>query len=166
MSPRVEDPFITALYAGQVHDLTRFVTSLVNGDRNSADDVVQETFIRAWRYRATLERPPEQLRSWLFTVARRIVINNWRSSQRRPRVVTHIVPEVVEGDATDVVDTRHVVSSALEKLSPPHRQVLTEVYVHDLSVEQIAGRLRIPAGTVKSRTHYALMALKQALVVE
>lgn len=160
MTTAAEDQFITTLYAEHARGLTRFVTDLVAGDRSAADDVVQETFIRAWRHRAVLQQSPMPLRGWLLTVARRIVINNWRSSQRRPELVTSTVPDIPDIDATNSVDTRQLVRFALQQLSPLHQQVLIERYVHGSTVDEAASRLGVPPGTIKSRLHYALIALR------
>ena len=72
----------------QLHDehagaLWGYCLRLTGHDRSRAEDVVQETFLRAWRHRAVLDSPPPAVRSWLFTVARNIVIDEWRTSRAR-----------------------------------------------------------------------------------
>ena len=151
----------------QLHDehaaaLWRFCLGLVSNDRTRAEDVVQETMLRAWRHREVLESPPPQLRSWLFTVARNIVIDEWRSRRAHPETPVAELPE----DATDTTDElllSWVVSEALSRLSADHRAVLLECYYRRRSVAEAAVRLGVPEGTVKSRAHYALRALKLAL---
>ena len=76
----------------QVHDehadvLWRFCLRLVGNDRARAEDVTQETLLRAWRHHAVLDGSPAAVRSWLFTVARNIVIDDWRSRKARPETV-------------------------------------------------------------------------------
>jgi RNA polymerase sigma-70 factor (ECF subfamily) len=96
-------------------------------------------------------------------VAKRIVIDEWRSTSRRPEVLTDQVPEqTVEDTAQHSVD-RQLLRAALRTLSTEHRQVLLECYFRGASVAQAAQTLRVPPGTIKSRTHYALHALRQAL---
>jgi RNA polymerase sigma-70 factor (ECF subfamily) len=152
----------------ELHDqhagaLWRYVMGLTNGDSYRAQDVVQETLLRAWRNPAVLERTGGSARGWLFTVAKRIVIDEWRSTVRRPEVVTALVPEQPVEDVDDQTVDRQLVLAALRTLSTDHRQVLLECYFHGASVAEAAQTLGVPPGTVKSRTHYALHALRQAL---
>lgn len=144
--------------------LSTFVAGLVGGDRAKAQDVVQETFLRAWRSPEVLESANGSVRGWLFTVARRIVIDQWRSDSRRPELVTDSPPEptTTDDDAERVVD-RQVVVTALRSLSEEHRRVLVESYFFGSTLEQTAKTLGVPVGTVKSRTHYALRAMRAIL---
>ena len=155
---------LRALHDQHAHALWSYVVGLTNGDRGRAQDVVQETLLRAWRNPAVLEQASGSGRSWLFTVAKRIVIDEWRSARRRPQVVTDQIPEqtVIADTAQQTVD-RHVVMAALRTLSAEHRQVLLECYFRGASVADAAETLGVPQGTVKSRTHYALHALRQAI---
>jgi hypothetical protein len=106
---------LRALHDEHAHSLLSYVVGLTNGDRATAQDVVQATLLRAWRNAAVLERTG--VRSWLFTVARRIVIDQWRSASRRPEVLTDHVPEhAVEGTAQQTVD-RQLVRAVLQTLS-------------------------------------------------
>lgn len=154
----------------QVHDehadvLWRFCLHLVGNDRAHAEDVTQETLLRAWRHRTVLESPPAAVRSWLFTVARHIVIDDWRSRRSHPETIVAEAPEQrrAEDDATDQLLLSWVVAEALTHLSPDHRTVLLECYYRGRPVSEVADTLGVPVGTVKSRTHYALRALKLAL---
>ena len=144
--------------------LWHFCLRLVGNDRVRAEDVVQETLLRAWRHHEILESPPPAVRAWLYTVARNIVTDEWR----RRRVVTETsVADVPEGapdeDSTDQLLLSWMVAEAIAGLSPDHRAVLLECYYRGRPVAEVARRLGIPEGTVKSRTHYALRALKLAL---
>jgi RNA polymerase sigma-70 factor (ECF subfamily) len=152
----------------ELHDqharaLWAFVVQLTRGDRGRAQDVVQETLLRAWRNPRVLAQADGSARGWLFTVARRIVIDEWRSSRTRREQVTDQVPERPVADATDPVADREVLLAAMRTLSPEHREILLECYYRGSSVAEAARTLGIPAGTVKSRTHYALRALKLAI---
>ena len=154
----------------QVHDehadvLWRFCLRLVGNDRVHAEDVAQETFLRAWRHRTVLESPPAAVRSWLFTVARNIVIDDWRSRRVRPETLVADVPEQrrAEDEATDQLLLSWVVAEALTHLPTDHRTVLLECYYRGRAVSEVAQSLGVPVGTVKSRTHYALRALRLAL---
>ena len=152
----------------QLHDehaelLWRFCLRLVGQDRGRAEDVVQETMLRAWRHQAILEGEPPAVRAWLFKVARNIVIDEWRSRRARGETPVADVPESELDDQTDQLLLAWVVAEALTQLTLDHRAVLLECYFRGLPVSEAARRLGVPEGTVKSRTHYALRALKLAL---
>ena len=104
------------------------------------------------------------LRAWLYTVARNIVIDEWRRQRTRRETPVAEVPERGTGDdAVDQLLLSWVVAEAITRLSPEHRAVLLECYYRGRPVAEAARRLGVPEGTVKSRTHYALRALKLAL---
>jgi len=153
----------------QLHDehaaaLWHFCLRLVGNDRARAEDVVQETMLRAWRHRAVLESSPPALRAWLFTVARNIVIDEWRRLRSHSEAPVADVPERgTDDDVSDQLLLSWVVAEAVTRLSPDHRAVLLECYYRGRPVAETARRLGVPEGTVKSRTHYALRALKLAL---
>lgn len=162
-------PESAAVLMKQLHDehaaaLWGYCLSLTGRDHARAEDVVQETLLRAWRNYDRLEEGRGSVRAWLFTVARNIVIDEWRTKRAQSELP---VPEVPEGreptDQTDQMLLSWVVADALLTLSPDHRAVLVECYFKGASVAQAAHRLGIPDGTVKSRTHYALRALRLAL---
>jgi RNA polymerase sigma-70 factor (ECF subfamily) len=138
----------------------------LTGDRFAAEDVLQETLVRAWRHAGSLTTSAGSIRAWLFTVARNIVVDHARARASRPAEVAHtpeLAPELRD-HAQQVVDSITAID-ALDRLSEEHRIVLEQLYIHDLSVAQAAEVLKIPPGTVKSRAHYALKALRDALAV-
>ena len=153
----------------QLHDehaaaLWGFCLRLTGGNRAQAEDVAQETLLRAWRNAAVLEKSTGSVRAWLFTVARNIVIDEWRTKRSQSELTVAEVPDVVRtDDQTDQLLLSWLVAEALSKLSTDHRAVLLECYYRGLSVAEASQRLGVPEGTVKSRTHYALRALKLAL---
>jgi len=153
-----------ALHDEHAAGLWRFCLRLVNNDRSRAEDVVQETLLRAWRHRAVLEGSPASVRAWLFTVARNIVIDDWRSHRDHAELPFAEVPDDrVQEDGSDHLLLSWVVADALTRLSPDHQAVLLQCYYRGRPVAEAARRLGVPEGTVKSRTHYALRALKLAL---
>jgi RNA polymerase sigma-70 factor (ECF subfamily) len=152
------------LHAEHATALWGYCVRLTGNDRVRAEDVVQETLLRAWRHFSVLDESQGSVRAWLFTVARNIVIDEWRSRRTRGDVTVADVPEPADpGDHTDQLLMSWVVADALTKLSSEHRAVLLECYYRGLSVADAARHLGVPEGTVKSRTHYALRALRLAL---
>jgi RNA polymerase sigma-70 factor (ECF subfamily) len=160
------DELLRTLHDEHAHALWTYVVRLTRGDRARAQDVVQETLLRAWRTPSVLGQSHGSARGWLYTVARRIVIDEWRLARGRPEHITDVVPELPPSEldtvATRTVD-RVLVVSALRTLSAEHRDVVLECYFRGSSVAEAATSLGIPPGTVKSRTHYALRALRLAM---
>ena len=154
---------LRALHDSYAHALWSYVVGLNGGDRIKAQDVVQETMLRAWRNEAVLEQAAGSQRGWLFAVARHIVIDEWRSTHAHPEIVTDQVPEQPVEDAAQQTVDRQLVSAALRTLSSEHREVLLECYFRGASVAEAAKTLGVPPGTIKSRAHYALHALRRAL---
>jgi RNA polymerase sigma-70 factor (ECF subfamily) len=153
----------------QLHDehaaaLWGFCLRLTGQDRARAEDVVQETLLRAWRHLDVLDRSQGSVRAWLLTVARNIVIDDWRTRRSQSEYLVADVPEGTgTGDHTDELLLSWIVAEAVTKLSQEHRAVLLECYYRGASVAEAARRLGVPEGTVKSRTHYALHALRLVL---
>jgi RNA polymerase sigma-70 factor (ECF subfamily) len=144
--------------------LWSYCLRLTGQDRARAEDVAQETLLRAWRRIEVLEATQGSVRSWLFTVARNIVIDEWRTKRSQKEFAVAEVPEG-EGlsDRTDQLLQSWMVAEAVTTLSPEHRAVLLQCYYRGVSVAEAARHLGVPEGTVKSRTHYALRALRLAL---
>ncbi|WP_434093947.1 sigma-70 family RNA polymerase sigma factor [Nonomuraea pusilla] len=159
-----DEAVVSALYREYHRPLLAFVVRLTAGDRQWAEDVVQETMIRAWRSADRLDPDAVSLMPWLATVARRIVIDDRRRRDARPQesgdapLASMTVPDELEGLLHQVV-----VSEALKALSPAHREILHETVLRDRSVNDAARALGIPVGTVKSRVYYAVRALRVAL---
>jgi RNA polymerase sigma-70 factor (ECF subfamily) len=157
-----DDGLVRTLYAEHAGPLLRYALHLTSGDRQRAEDIVQETLLRAWQHPdAIAERPP---RPWLFAVARNLAVDAYRARKARPREVGEAALELIPApDEADRALESWAVADALKALRPEHRSVLLETYYRGHSVAEAAVILGIPAGTVKSRTFYALRALKLAL---
>ena len=138
---------------------------LVSGDRQRAEDLVQETLLRAWRHPEALDPERGSVRAWLFTTARNLAIDAWRRrSARVGEVITDELPEPPQlTDEADRAVEAWMVAEALARLSQTHREVLVECFYQGRSVAEAAARLGVPPGTVKSRTHYALRSLRLVL---
>jgi RNA polymerase sigma-70 factor, ECF subfamily len=157
-------PGMKELYDRYAKPLLRFLLRLTAGDRHLAEDLMQETMLRAWRNLNSLPTDPEHCRMWLFTVARRVAIDAARARHARPAEM--LVADLTWRARDDVIEgivAVHTIRSALPKLSPDHRAVLVELYYWDNSVAETAVRLGIPEGTVKSRAHYALCSMRAAV---
>ena len=158
-----DEQLIHVLHAEHGDALWRYACRLTGGDEARAQDAVQETLLRAWRNTRVLGESPEHARRWLFRTLRSRVIDEWRYRRNRPEVVTDTLPEQHAADHADSALQGLLVAEALRKLSSAHREVLMECFYGGRSVAEAAERLAIPPGTVKSRLHYALRALKLAL---
>lgn len=157
-----DDERLAALYEVHAGPIRRYVVRLT-GSTTSADDVVQETLLRAWRTPRILEQDPSTTRAWVITVARHIIIDEARSARRRHEHPVAEVPERATNDDTDRLFDAMLIGDALATVSDEHRAVIVAAYYGGRSVDEIAGELGIPGGTVKSRMHYGLRALRLAL---
>ncbi|PPK65624.1 sigma-70 family RNA polymerase sigma factor [Actinokineospora auranticolor] len=160
---RADEALVRALHGEHGPSLLAYATRLT-GDRAAAEDVVQEAFVRAWRNAGALAAAPDTVRAWLFTVARNLVVDRARALAARPAEVTELAPAdpVLHDHAQRVVDSMSVLA-AIDRLSADHRRVLVEIYFHDRSVADAARALGVAPGTVKSRSHYAVRALRAVL---
>lgn len=167
--PRVTSPadqeaaLMKALYDEHAPALWRYALRLT-GDRTRAEDVVQETLLRAWQHPEVVSDAERSARGWLFTVARNMIIDESRSARVRSEV--HPVGGAPEQAGPDEVNTaldRLLIAEAMVALSTEHRAVVERSYYRGWTTAQIAADLGIAEGTVKSRLHYAVRALRLTL---
>jgi RNA polymerase sigma-70 factor, ECF subfamily len=157
------DAVIRELYAHHARALHGYV-QLFCPDRASADDIVQETFIRAWRHLPRLSAGDRPVRPWLFRVARNLLIDANRAARARPMIVQEqAAGEPGTDSGLEEILDRQLVSDALRHLSPAHRAVLVETFYRGGTLATVARELGIPHGTARSRLHYALDALRRQL---
>jgi RNA polymerase sigma-70 factor (ECF subfamily) len=155
----------------QVHEqhaasLFAYLYRLTLGDRGLAEDLLQETMLRAWRHIRQVPPDYESQRRWLFTVARHAAIDAARNRGRRPSEVDvgdALTRIEAEGDEMESALAAHVVARALPALSELHRSVVVGLYLGGLSTAEMADQLGVPEGTVKSRAHYAIRALRAVI---
>ncbi len=162
--PVADEQLVRALYEEHAGPLLGYVRRLT-GDPGRAEDVVQEALLRAWQHPQAFEpgRERSSVRGWLFTVARNLVVDGERARKARPREVSVIgEPSPKVDPRLDQVLLHWEMTDVLAALSAEHRAVVLELYYRDQSVSQAAQTLGIPEGTVKSRAHYALRALRNA----
>lgn len=157
---------LAALQREHGRPLFALLLRLCDGDRQRAEDLVQETLVRAWQHPEALRAENfDSVRPWLLTVARRLAIDARRARQARPAEVGDAVLEnarVISDHAERAAATLDV-REAVKTLTPEHREVLVLVYFQGASVAEAAAALGIPPGTVKSRAYYALRALRRVL---
>jgi RNA polymerase sigma-70 factor (ECF subfamily) len=155
---------LRALYDAHAFALLGYAVRLCDGDRAQAEDLVQETLVRAWRHLDRLDPSAAPVRPWLFTVAQHLAIDAHRARRARPPEVGDAALATVPGlDRIESTLDRIVVTDALQSLSHEHRAVIVETYYRGHTVAEAAAVLGVPPGTVKSRCYYALRALKLAL---
>jgi RNA polymerase sigma-70 factor (ECF subfamily) len=156
------DARMQALYQAHAKPLYRFLLGLTFGEPQAAEDLLQETMLRAWRNIGDLNANIDTLRPWLVTVARRVAIDAGRARRARPVEINVIDLTAVPArdDAIERVLAAETIRSALTKLSPEHHSVIIEIYYHGRSAAETARLLGVPEGTVRSRTYYALRCLR------
>jgi RNA polymerase sigma-70 factor (ECF subfamily) len=161
--PGDPDAAIRQLYSHYAKALRGYVEQFCP-DRASADDIVQETFIRAWRHLPQLSADDRPVRPWLYRVARNLLIDANRAARARPMSAPEqLAGEIGTDSGLDELLDRQLVSAALQQLSPAHQSVLVETFYRGGTMATVARELGIPHGTARSRLHYALDALRQHL---
>jgi len=155
---------LATLYADHSSDLRRFAARL-SGDHGRAEDIVQETMLRAWRHPESVDGRTGAPLRWLYTVARHVAIDQHRARQARPTEPAglKVLASRAAPDQIDAAITQWDLATALASLRPRDRDLLTARYLRDCSIGQIAADLNIPAGTIKSRLSAARDALRQRL---
>lgn len=134
------------------------------GDRDRAEEAVQETFAAVWRAAASYRRERGTGAAWLYAVARNAVVDRFRGRVEPPAEVPD-APSAEEGpdERAEAGWTAWRIHRALEELPPPEREVLELAYWSGLSQSEVATFLNIPLGTVKTRTRSALARLADTL---
>ena len=160
----LDEAALRLLYAEHAGPVLAYLLKLTK-DRSRAEDLLQETMLRAWRRPEVFEPERGPVRAWLCTVARNLVIDDVRAKAARPneRELGERAEAADDGeDPYEAALRAWEVADALAALSVEHRAVLIEVYYRRASVAEAAATLRVPPGTIKSRTFYALRALRLA----
>ncbi|MEX0755589.1 MAG: sigma-70 family RNA polymerase sigma factor [Actinomycetota bacterium] len=165
----LDDRGIRAAYSAHAGEMFGFAARSLT-DRGLAEEAVQETFVRAWRFGDRYDPELGTLRTWLFSILRHVVIDMARARAIRPEPVSGEVIEIVSGrealsaeDRFDQTLLAWQVEEALRRIGEDHRRVLLETYFRARPYGEVAEELGIPEGTVKSRVYYALRALRLAL---
>jgi RNA polymerase sigma-70 factor, ECF subfamily len=154
-----------ALYRTYGSELYGFAVSAL-GDRGQAEELVQEVFTRVWRHAQSFDPDKASFRTWLYGIARNAIIDLKRRQAVRPALAVHPDAEEQQGAVDDAFERallKWQVGSALDRLTPEHRQVIRLAHFQGLTLREISERTGIPLGTIKSRTSYALRGLRLAL---
>jgi RNA polymerase sigma-70 factor (ECF subfamily) len=160
-----ETALMRVLYEEHAAALWRYAVRLT-GDPARAEDVMQETLLRAWQHPEVTADSERSARAWLFTVARNMIIDERRSARFRREtdsMDTARAPEHAGPDEVNAALDRLLLGDALAQLSIEHRAVIRRSYYLGWTTAQIADDLEIAEGTVKSRMHYAVRALRLTL---
>ncbi len=155
--------FVTAVHAEHSAALLGYALRLT-GDRGRAEDIVQETLLRVWKHNAMLAADSRPLRPWLFTVAANLAADDRRARRSRPTELGgELAGDQPAPDELERALETWQLADAVGRLSAEHRAVLLETFYRSRTVAEAALVLGVPAGTVKSRTFYALRALRLEL---
>jgi RNA polymerase sigma-70 factor, ECF subfamily len=171
--PEVEAA-LSALYDRYSRTVFGVGLKLLGGDRSSAEEVVQEVFLKVWRSSHTFDPSRGSFSTWLYRVTRSVALDLHRKRAHRVRQVPDGDPHIAatkdaSDDPQEVVDESWLswrVSRALEVLDAPHREVIDLAYFGGFSQREISERTGVPLGTVKTRTASAYKRLRKELVVQ
>jgi RNA polymerase sigma-70 factor (ECF subfamily) len=140
------------------------------GDAGLAEEVAQETFVRAWRACSAFDPHGSPMLVWLSVILRNLALDRMRSRGRRPGVARSLSDHEAIGpsqpDGVELLLLRAGLRDALARLHDDHRTAVVETVMLDRPYDEVAAELGIPVGTVKSRTHYALRRMRRILEAE
>jgi RNA polymerase sigma-70 factor, ECF subfamily len=144
------------------------------GDRSSAEEMVQEVFLKVWRSSGTFDPSRASFSTWLYRVTRSVALDLYRKRTSRIRPVPNADSQIAaardsSAGPEEIVDDSWLswrMSNALEELGATQREVVELAYFQGLSQREISQRTGMPLGTVKSRTASAMKRLRQGLAGE
>jgi RNA polymerase sigma-70 factor (ECF subfamily) len=153
---------LRAAYAAHGGELYRFALRALN-DSGSAEEAVQETFVRAWKAGDRFDPALGSLRTWLFAIAKNVVIDIGRARAARPHFDGEATDDLAVDDPVENVMVAWQVEEALRRISSDHRIAIVETYFRGRPHAEVAAELKIPEGTLRSRIYYGLKSLRLAL---
>jgi RNA polymerase sigma-70 factor (ECF subfamily) len=150
--------------------LVRAVAGRAVGNEHDADDITQTVFVSAWRGRARYDPERAALPAWLLGITRHRIADHWDSlarEKRRTDAAGHASDRpVVTEEWVEHVAHRVVIADEMARLDQPQRQIMELAFFDDLTHQQIADRLTMPLGTVKSHIRRSLVRLRDRLEVD
>lgn len=159
---------IRAAYSAHAGEMFGFAVRSLH-DRGLAEEAVQETFVRAWRFGDRFDPQLGSLRGWLFAILRHVVIDLARARAVWPEPAADETLQRSADDAATSEDRLEQallawqIEEALRRLGEDHRRAVLETYFRRRPYAEVAEELGVPEGTVKSRVYYALRALRLTL---
>lgn len=158
-----DDDSVRAAYDAHGAELYGFCRGML-GDDGAAEDAVQEVFVRAWRARERYDAARATLRTWLFSIARNVVVDMYRQRSARP-VVSGQVPDDVDAvpDHADQVLLGLQLRHGLALLSADQRRAVTEIALRGRTSTELASELGTSDSTVRSRLYYGLKAMRTTI---
>ena len=136
------------------------------GDDGLAEEAVQETFLRAWRTADRYDPELSSLRTWLFAIARNVVVDSARARSSRPRPSEMDPEHAGIREAQDPIEgalRSWGVEEGLRRISADHRYAIVETYYRGRSCAEVAAETGVPEGMMRSRLFYGLKSLRLAL---
>ena len=164
----LDESGIRAAYSAHAGEMFGFAVRSLH-DRGLAEEAVQETFVRAWRFGDRFDPQLGSLRGWLFAILRHVVIDLARSRAIWPEPAADETIQSSADGATPPEDRLEQallawqIEEALRRIGEDHRRVVLETYFRRRPYAEVAAELGVPEGTVKSRVYYALRALRLTL---
>ena len=164
----LDESGIRAAYSAHAGEMFGFAVKSLR-DRGLAEEAVQETFVRAWRFGDRFDPQLGTVRAWLFAILRHVVIDIARARAIWPEPSSDAAIDRASEGAVSPEDRLEQallawqIEEALRRIGEDHRHVVIETYYRRRPYAEVAAELGIPEGTVKSRVYYALRALRLAL---
>jgi len=165
-----DDTAFRELFARHFKSLTLYTLKLCNGNYHDAEDIVSETYGRAFSRIRSFKTGDSGFVAYLLTIARNLAIDEHRKRQAHPRVVANLSSDSIFdiASATQMADETHdaflqrmTLIPAFRALSKIHREILFEIYWRERTLVEVAENLDLPLATAKSRLYYAIKALRR-----
>jgi RNA polymerase sigma-70 factor (ECF subfamily) len=153
---------VAELYRRYAKRLYRFGVQRLGND-GLADEMVQETFVRLWRTAANYDAEKASVQTYLYVIARSVAADIRKRPSSRPLLPVEDVDLPPQPDTVDQILDSIIVREALESLGSGHAQVIQLAQDEGLTQSQIAERLGLPLGTVKTRMFHGMRAMRAAL---
>jgi RNA polymerase sigma-70 factor (ECF subfamily) len=162
--PRTPDALARDGYVRHGGELYRYALGRLLDDA-AAQDVVQETIVRAWRSAERFDPSRATLRTWLYAILRNVINDHVAARQRAARLPALVAQDQEDqmGDQTAGVVDSDLVTRALWMVSVDHRTAIVETYLRDRSYDDVAADLGIPVSTLRSRVFHGLRDLRRAM---
>jgi RNA polymerase sigma-70 factor, ECF subfamily len=163
------DETLATVYRAYRGPLLRRARAIL-GDAGLAEEVVQETFVRAWRACPFFDPDGSPMLVWLTVILRNLALDRMRARGRRPSLARSVPDEEVmvsaRPDGVDLLLLRAGLRDALTRLHDDHRAALVETILLDRPYEDVAAELGVPVGTLRSRAYYAIRRMRRILEAE